>query len=178
MRLEFSAEDRQGLLADVTRTFREHGLNVTGADISTERDMAVNEFYVTDAIGNTADSKLIEAVRQKIGLSNLKVKELLMIFHKKVESEEQPVGVGGAVLLSLGSLVRRNLYNLGRWWNLVIVVIVGWVLLEFGVALFEEGFELKEGETGGKSKRWCCWLGEFVGYRGYCWQAQRKVVGR
>ena len=36
-----------------------------------------------------------------------------MISHKKVDSEEQPVGVGGAVLLSLGSLVRRNLYNLG-----------------------------------------------------------------
>ncbi|KAK7844697.1 act domain-containing protein acr8 [Quercus suber] len=129
VRLEFSAEDRQGLLADVTRTFRENGLNVTRADISTERDMAVNEFYVTDAIGNTADSKLIEAVRQKIGLSNLKVKEFLMICHKKVESEEQPVGVGGAVLLSLGSLVRRNLYNSGRWWKLVVVVIVGWVLV-------------------------------------------------
>ncbi|KAK9984548.1 hypothetical protein SO802_034073 [Lithocarpus litseifolius] len=113
VRLELSAEDRQGLLADVTRTFRENGLNVTRADISTEREMAVNEFYVTDAVGNTADSKLIEAVRQKIGLSNLKVKELPMICHKKVESEEQPVGVGGAVLLSLGSLVRRNLYNLG-----------------------------------------------------------------
>ncbi|KAF3958547.1 hypothetical protein CMV_016560 [Castanea mollissima] len=113
VRLELSAEDRPGLLADVTRTFRENGLNVTRADISTEREMAVNEFYVTDAIGNTADSKLIEAVRQKIGLSNLKVKELPMICHKNVESEEQPVGVGGAVLLSLGSLVRRNLYNLG-----------------------------------------------------------------
>ena len=113
VRLELSAEDRPGLLADVTRTFRENGLNVTRADISTEREMAANEFYVTDAVGNTADSKLIEAVRQKIGLSNLKVKELPMICHNKVESEEQPVGVGGAVLLSLGSLVRRNLYNLG-----------------------------------------------------------------
>ena len=113
MRLELSAEDRPGLLADVTRTFRENGLNVTRADISTEREMAANEFYVTDAVGNTADSKLIEAVRQKIGLSNLKVKELPMICHNKVESEEQPVGVGGAVLLSLGSLVRRNIYNLG-----------------------------------------------------------------
>ena len=113
MRLELSAEDRPGLLADVTRTFRENGLNVTRADISTQREMAVNEFYVTDAVGNTADPKLIEAVRQKIGLSNLKVKELPMICHNKVESEEQPVGVGGAVLLSLGSLVRRNLYNLG-----------------------------------------------------------------
>lgn len=113
VRLELFAADRQGLLADVTRTFRENGLNVTRAEVSTQRDMALNFFYVTDAIGNPADPKLIEAVRQRIGLSNLKVKELPLPCSKKAESEEQTVGVGGAVLLSLGSLVRRNLYNLG-----------------------------------------------------------------
>jgi hypothetical protein len=111
--LELCAADRQGLLADVTRTFRENGLNVTRAEISTQREMAVNSFYVTDAMGNNVDPKIIEAVRQRIGLSNLKVKELPLLCHKNMESEEQPVGVGGAVLLSLGSLVRRNLYNLG-----------------------------------------------------------------
>lgn len=113
MRLELCMEDRQGLLADVTRTFRENGLNVTRAEVSTQRAEALNIFYVTDEMGNPADPKIIEAVRQKIGLSNLKVKELPMIYHQKGESEEQTVGVGGAVLLSLGSLVRRNLYNLG-----------------------------------------------------------------
>lgn len=113
MRLELRTGDRQALLADVTRTFRENGLNVTRAEISTTRDMAQNVFYVTDAIGNPVDPKIIEAVRQKVGLSNLEVKELPLIYHTKAESEEQAVGVGGAVLLSLGSLVRRNLYNLG-----------------------------------------------------------------
>ncbi|KAK0587311.1 hypothetical protein LWI29_020930 [Acer saccharum] len=113
VRLELKMPDRQGLLADVTRTFRENGLNVTRAEISTTIDMALNVFYVTDAIGNPADLKIIESVRQKIGLSNLKVKELPLICNEKAESEEQTVGVGGAVLLSLGSLVRRNLYNLG-----------------------------------------------------------------
>ena len=97
----------------MTRTFRENGLNVTRAEISTTRDMALNVFHVTDAIGNLADPKIIEAVRQKIGLGNLKVKELPLIYLQKEEREEQAVGVGGAVLLSLGSLVRRNLYNLG-----------------------------------------------------------------
>ncbi|KAG2677496.1 hypothetical protein I3760_12G100300 [Carya illinoinensis] len=111
--LELFAADRQGLLADVTRTFRENGLNVTRAEVSTQRDMALNFFYVTDAIGNPADPKLIEAVRQRIGLSSLKVKEFPLPCPGKAESEEQAVGVGGAVLLSLGSLVRRNLYNLG-----------------------------------------------------------------
>ncbi|KAK8690945.1 hypothetical protein V6N13_074469 [Hibiscus sabdariffa] len=112
-RLELHTSDKQGLLADVTRTFRENGLNVTRAEISTTSDMALNVFYVTDSTGNLADPKIIELVRQKIGLANLKVKELPLIYHEKAESEEQAAGVGGAVLLSLGSLVRRNLYNLG-----------------------------------------------------------------
>ncbi|WJX88959.1 ACT domain-containing protein acr8 [Trifolium repens] len=113
VRLELSTEDRQGLLAEVMRTFRENGLNVTRADIATTGDLAANTFYVTDAIGYTADQKIIESVRQKIGLTNLKVKELPFVSREKAEREDQSVGVGGAVLLSLGSLVRRNLYNLG-----------------------------------------------------------------
>ncbi|KAJ4849298.1 ACT domain-containing protein acr8 [Turnera subulata] len=115
VRLELCATDRQGLLADVTRTFRENGLNVTRAEISTTReDTAVNVFYVTDALGDPADPKLIESVRQKIGLGNLKVKELPpLIYHQESQGEDQTVGVAGTVLLSLGSIVRRNLYNLG-----------------------------------------------------------------
>ncbi|KAE8681324.1 ACT domain-containing protein ACR8 [Hibiscus syriacus] len=112
VRLELHTLDKQGLLADVTRTFRENGLNVTRTEISTTSDVVLNVYYVTDATGNTADPKIIESVRQKIGLANLK--ELPLIHYRKAESEEQQaVGVGGAVLLSLGSLVRRNLYNLG-----------------------------------------------------------------
>ncbi|KAE8717497.1 ACT domain-containing protein ACR7 [Hibiscus syriacus] len=114
VRLELCIPDRQGLLAYVTRTFRENGLNLTRTEISTSRDTALNVFYVTDAIGNIADPEIIESVRRKIGSGNLKVKELPLMYPGKAEREEQTVGgVGGAVLLSLGSLVRRNLYNLG-----------------------------------------------------------------
>ncbi|XAR70397.1 [Protein-PII] uridylyltransferase [Bertholletia excelsa] len=113
VRLELCTADRNGLLADVTRTFRENGLNVTRAEISTTRETARNVFYVTDGSGNPADPKLIESVRQKIGTSSLKVNELPLIHHQRAEREEPAVGVGGAMLLSLGSLVRRNLYNLG-----------------------------------------------------------------
>ncbi|KAK7251192.1 hypothetical protein RIF29_34169 [Crotalaria pallida] len=113
VRLELCKEDKQGLLAEVMRTFRENGLNVTRAEISTIGDMTANVFYVTDAIGYPADPKIIESVRHKIGLNYLKVKELSFICHQKADREDQTVGVGGAVLLSLGSLVRRNLYNLG-----------------------------------------------------------------
>lgn len=112
MRLELCDDDRKGLLAEVTRTFRENGLNVTRAEISTTMGIAQNVFYVTDAIGNPADEKIINSVREKIGLSNLKVKELPMMYHQKRE-RDGAAGPGGAMLLSLGSMVRRNLYNLG-----------------------------------------------------------------
>ncbi|KAF5183196.1 Act domain-containing protein acr8 [Thalictrum thalictroides] len=112
VKLELCARDRQGLLADVTRTFRENGLNVARAEISTTNsDMALNVFYVTDAAGNALDSKTIEEVRQRIGLNNLIVKETQTNYTKGDDTES--AGVGGAMLLSLGSIVRRNLYNLG-----------------------------------------------------------------
>lgn len=114
MRLELCTTDKQGLLAEVTRTFRENGLNVTRAEISTLRDTALNVFYVTDAAGNPADPKIIEFVRLRVGLNHLKVKELPLIDKAKADSEEKRViGVGGAVFLTIGSLLRRNLYNLG-----------------------------------------------------------------
>lgn len=113
MKLELCTADKQGLLAEVTRTFRENGLNVTRAEISTSSDMALNVFYVTDANGNPADPKIIESVRQKVGLNRLKVKELPLTYHSKAEREEEAIGVGGAVLLTLGDLLRRNLFNLG-----------------------------------------------------------------
>lgn len=116
VRLELCATDRPGLLAEVTRTFRENGLNVTRTEISTISETAHNVFYVTDAIGNPPDQKTIEAVRERIGLSNLKVKELPLIYHEKGDQEhDEPNSVGsrGDVLLSLGNLVMRNLHNLG-----------------------------------------------------------------
>ncbi|XP_004511642.1 ACT domain-containing protein ACR8 [Cicer arietinum] len=113
IQLELRTEDKQGLLAEVMRTFRENGLNVTRAEISTIGNMATNVFYVTDVVGNPADPKIIESVRQKIGSSNLEVKELPLIYNQKAESQDQAIGVGGAVLWSIGNLVRRNLYSLG-----------------------------------------------------------------
>ncbi|KAL9668155.1 hypothetical protein QQ045_002530 [Rhodiola kirilowii] len=114
VRLELCTTDRQGLLADVTRTFRENGLNVTRAEISTQDENVHNTFYVTDAVGNPADPKIIEDVRQKIGLSNLQVKELPAMHQDKAERDVQGVGMGGGMsLFSIGSLVKRNLYSLG-----------------------------------------------------------------
>lgn len=112
LRLELCAADPgQGLLAEATRTFRENGLSVTRAELSTKGDLAVNVFYVTDAAGDPVERKTIEAVIERIGAGCLKVFEDRppRAGQKRPGSDrDEPSG-----LLYLGSLVKRNLYNLG-----------------------------------------------------------------
>ncbi|CAH1424713.1 unnamed protein product [Lactuca virosa] len=110
VRLELRKADKPGLLAEVMRIFRENALYIIRAEISTTMGTALNMFYVTDAIGNRVDSEVIDSVRQRIGMVNLRVKEPS---HQKIEIQEQNTSLGGAVLVSLGSLLRRNLYNFG-----------------------------------------------------------------
>lgn len=91
-------------LAEVRRTFRENGLNVTRTEISTSNDMATNILYVTDVDGNEAKPRLIESVRKKIRVESLRVKEFLScVDHKKRDEEGEQQRK--AVLVSLGSLV-------------------------------------------------------------------------
>ncbi|KAL8535072.1 hypothetical protein ACS0TY_010912 [Phlomoides rotata] len=75
IRLELCSDDRVGLLSDVTRIFRENGLSVTQAEVTTRGTQAVNAFYVVDASGCPVKSEIIEAVRKEIGLTVLKVKD-------------------------------------------------------------------------------------------------------
>ncbi|CAA3031248.1 ACT domain-containing ACR4-like [Olea europaea subsp. europaea] len=75
IRLELCSEDRVGLLSDVTRIFRENGLSVTRAEVTTRGTQAVNVFYVADASGYPVKSETIEAVRKEIGLTILRVKD-------------------------------------------------------------------------------------------------------
>ncbi|RWR87551.1 ACT domain-containing protein [Cinnamomum micranthum f. kanehirae] len=106
VKLELCTVDRRGLLAEVTRTFRENGLSVARAEVSTKGETAVNMFYVTDVAGHPVDPSTIEAVRQRIGLSSLKVKEPSMLHQKAPPAWDLNI-------FSLCSLVRRNLYYLG-----------------------------------------------------------------
>lgn len=117
MRVELCAVDRPGLLSDITRTFRENGLFVTRAEVSTKGQMASNFFYVIDAAGKPADHDAIEAVRQRIGTGKdcLKVEEeqWLQVYRKAARTREEVQSGGGLGLFYLGNLVMRNLYNLG-----------------------------------------------------------------
>lgn len=111
LRLELCTVDCRGLLADVTRTLRENGLSVTRAEVSTKAEMANNVFYVTDAAGRPVDHKAIDAVRERIGMRILTVSEEPQprLCQKRSDNEEAS-GIG---LFSWGSIVKRNLFNLG-----------------------------------------------------------------
>ncbi|KAL1211241.1 ACT domain-containing protein ACR6 [Cardamine amara subsp. amara] len=75
LELELSAEDRVGLLSDITRTFRENSLTIVRAEISTREGKATDTFYVTDVTGNPVESKIVESIREQIGVIKLKVKK-------------------------------------------------------------------------------------------------------
>ncbi|KAG8063034.1 hypothetical protein GUJ93_ZPchr0003g16688 [Zizania palustris] len=107
LKLELSTGDRVGLLSDVTRIFRENGLMVTRAEVSTKGDKAVNTFYVRDAAGRSVvELKTLEAIRQEIGQTVLQVKGHPE--HLKSPPQESP----SRFLFS--SLFRpRSLYSLG-----------------------------------------------------------------
>ncbi|XP_021723058.1 ACT domain-containing protein ACR4-like [Chenopodium quinoa] len=107
IRLELCSDDRVGLLTDVTRIFRENGLSVTRAEVTTRGSQAVNVFYVMDSSGNPVKPETIEAVRKEIGLTILQVKE-----DEYSKSPPQETG-----RFSLGNLFKSRsekfLYNLG-----------------------------------------------------------------
>lgn len=107
IRLELCSDDRVGLLTDVTRIFRENGLSVTRAEVTTRGSQAVNVFYVIDSSGNPVKRERIEAVRKEIGLTVLQVKE--------EEYSKSPPQESGR--FSLGNLFKSRsekfLFNLG-----------------------------------------------------------------
>ncbi|KAI0489190.1 hypothetical protein KFK09_029032 [Dendrobium nobile] len=114
LRLELCSADPL-TVAEATRTFRENGLTVTRAEMSTKGETAVNVFYVTDAGGHLPGRKTIEAVIERFGDDSLKACEDRPLRTGKMKSgsdrDEPSSGSGG--LLRLGSLVMRNLSNLG-----------------------------------------------------------------
>lgn len=106
LRLELCCEDRVGLLSDVTRIFREHGLSVTHAEVATTGSRAANVFYVVDASGEPVQEQAVEAVRTEIGEQILFVRE-----------DSGPKSPPGRDRRSLGNMIRSRsekfLYNLG-----------------------------------------------------------------
>lgn len=105
--LELCCEDRVGLLSDVTRIFRENGLSLTQAEVTTRGSQAVNVFYVVDASGDKVKSETIEAVRKEIGQSILRVKD--EAYSKSPPQESNKFSLGNL----FKSRSEKFLYNLG-----------------------------------------------------------------
>ncbi|CAL5027834.1 unnamed protein product [Urochloa decumbens] len=75
LELEVCAGDRAGLLSDVTRAFRENGLTIRRAEISsTAGGEAVDTFYLSGTQGEVVEEETIEAIRKQIGEATLRVK--------------------------------------------------------------------------------------------------------
>ncbi|KAH7332410.1 hypothetical protein KP509_20G085800 [Ceratopteris richardii] len=76
LRLELCTSDRVGLLSEVTRILREHGLLIARAGVSTTGNNAMDVFYVTSKSGYDVDLRVVEAVKREIGQAVLKVTPL------------------------------------------------------------------------------------------------------
>ncbi|KAK9749598.1 hypothetical protein RND81_02G137300 [Saponaria officinalis] len=118
LRLDITAQDRLGLLSDITRVFREYGLSILRAEISTRGGEAIGTFYVTDTSGRQISRETVDGVKGDIG-GNVQVHAKLL---DKVVTEKTSSSIVRDVddspgLLSLGSLlwsrIERISGNLG-----------------------------------------------------------------
>ncbi|KDP33571.1 hypothetical protein JCGZ_07142 [Jatropha curcas] len=91
LKLELCAENRVGLLSDITRVLRENGLTVVRADIATQGEKAVNAFYVKDMSGNEVDKEFIECMKKEMGLIDLEVKNDM---RSPTSRERSPFSIG------------------------------------------------------------------------------------
>ncbi|KAL0923339.1 hypothetical protein M5K25_007392 [Dendrobium thyrsiflorum] len=113
LRLEICTVEKPALLSEITRAFRENGLLVKRAEVSsTKGQLASNIFYVTDAGGGIPSSEMVDAVRRNIGTCSLTVTQPFprICEEAPVAGNRSGTGLG---LASLGCLVLKNLSNLG-----------------------------------------------------------------
>ncbi|XP_042438153.1 ACT domain-containing protein ACR8-like [Zingiber officinale] len=108
-RLSLKTPERRGLLAEATRIFRENGLSIKSAEITTKDGEAKSEFCVTDTGDHLPDRRSIHSVIEKIGEEHLTLSE-----HRAPWSYgERPPAAEAVGSFNLGNLVKRNLYYLG-----------------------------------------------------------------
>ncbi|KAJ1279497.1 hypothetical protein BS78_04G161400 [Paspalum vaginatum] len=101
--LELCGRDRVGLLSDVTRVLREHGLTVARADVTTMGGQATNVFYVRNSSGQPVDMKTIEGLRVQVGQTvMLNVKSVPAAVAKAPEP-----GMARTSFFSFGSLFAK-----------------------------------------------------------------------
>ncbi|KAG9445860.1 hypothetical protein H6P81_011988 [Aristolochia fimbriata] len=102
LELELYTEDRVGLLSEITRIFRENGLSIIRAEISTKDGKAVDKFYVSDVSGNPVEAKTIAAIHEQIDQTILRVKNPFIPSKPHQDSASK---------FLFGSLFTRSLQN-------------------------------------------------------------------
>ncbi|KAI4337301.1 hypothetical protein L6164_015734 [Bauhinia variegata] len=109
VRLELCAENRVGLLSDITRVLRENGLAVVRADVETHGHNSVNAFYVRDVSGNQVDlGYFIESVKREMGPINLHIKI------NEIRSSAASRSMTQSSRLSFGDMLRSRIERLSH----------------------------------------------------------------
>jgi UTP:GlnB (protein PII) uridylyltransferase len=114
LELEVRSGDRAGLLADVTRIFRENGLTIRRAEIASEGGQAVDTFYLSDPQGHPVQAKTIDAIRAQIGeATTLRVRR--NPFAAKEKRDDAGGAEAGTTAFVFGNLFKfyRPLQSLG-----------------------------------------------------------------
>lgn len=113
IRVEFCAENRVGLLSDITRVLRENGLAVVRADVATQGEKAVNAFYVRDISGNEVDMGIVESSMKKemgpIHLIHVKNESQLMMGSNTTSSSASPPDHNERSRFSLGDMLKSQI---------------------------------------------------------------------
>jgi nucleoside diphosphate kinase len=102
LELELRTEDRVGLLSDITRIFRENGLTIKRAKISTDGGEVIDTFYLSEVSGNPVDTKTIETIRTQIGQQMVQVKH-----NPFAESNNKTDDSNGAGIFFLGNIFKH-----------------------------------------------------------------------
>lgn len=107
VRLELCADNRVGLLSDITRVLRENGLAVVRADVETHGEKSVNAFYVKDISGNEVDIEYFSnSVKKEIGP--------IVTLHVKNDTSRRKTTPPKPPPLSLGSMLRSRIERLSH----------------------------------------------------------------
>ncbi|KAK7384696.1 hypothetical protein VNO78_30397 [Psophocarpus tetragonolobus] len=107
VRLELCAENRVGLLSDITRVLRENGLVVVRADVETHGEKAVNAFYVKDISGNEVDIEYFSnSVKREMGP--------IATLHVKNDTSRRKATSPKQTPLSFGGMLRSRIERLSQ----------------------------------------------------------------
>ncbi|KAF3323617.1 hypothetical protein FCM35_KLT12348 [Carex littledalei] len=104
LELELRTEDRVGLLSDITRIFRENGLTIKRAKISTDRGEVVDTFYLSEASGSPVEAKTIESIQTQIGQQMM-----LQVKHNPIleSNNKKASNANGAGIFFLGNIFKH-----------------------------------------------------------------------